>query len=43
MRAERFTQIARNRLENAALEYKQRAQELKVRAVQDKGRSKTGT
>ncbi len=43
LRAEPFTQIARNRLENAALEYKQRAQELKAPVARDKGGSKTGT
>jgi outer membrane murein-binding lipoprotein Lpp len=43
IRAEPFTQLARIRLENAALEYRQRAQELKVRAAQGKTGDKTGT
>jgi chromosome segregation ATPase len=42
LRAEPFTQIARTRVDNAALEYKQRAQELKVKA-QTKDSGKTGT
>jgi chromosome segregation ATPase len=43
LRAEPFTQIARTRLDNAALEYKERAQELKVQAAPAKGAGKSGT
>lgn len=41
-RAEPFTQIARTRLENTALEYKQRAQELKVHDAHAKPGDRTG-
>lgn len=43
MRAEPFTTIARTRLENAALEYKQRAEALRVQAAQAKPATRSGT
>jgi chromosome segregation ATPase len=43
MRAEPFTTIARTRLENAALEYKQRAEALRVQAAQAKPAGHSGT
>lgn len=42
-RAEPFTQIARTRLENTALEYKQRAEQLRLQAAHAKEAGHSGT
>jgi hypothetical protein len=43
LRADPFTKIARTRLDNTVLEYKQRAQELRVQAAQVKAAKHAGT
>lgn len=43
LRAEPFTRIARTRLDNTVLEYRQRAQELRIQAAQAKATGHAGT
>lgn len=43
LRADPFTKIARTRLDNTVLEYKQRAQALRVQSAQAKAANHTGT